>query len=91
MLYLLHFDRPYRHARHYLGFTARGALCSRIAEHAAGGSHASPLVSAALRAGCIVSIARVWPSGTRRDERRLKVQGGLGRICPTCKAEGYRR
>jgi hypothetical protein len=91
VLYLLHFDRPYRHARHYLGFTDRDGLALRILEHANGGAGASPLVRAAMRAGCIISIARVWPTGDRNRERRMKRAGGLGQFCPTCKAEGYDR
>lgn len=34
-VYLLHFDRPYRHARHYLGWTPR-AVSERVADHATG-------------------------------------------------------
>ena len=34
-VYLLHFDQPYKHARHYVGWTARNVRC-RLAEHAAG-------------------------------------------------------
>jgi hypothetical protein len=32
MVYLLHFDRPFRHARHYCGWTTD--LAARLAEHA---------------------------------------------------------
>jgi hypothetical protein len=88
VLYLLHIDPPYRHARHYLGFTARATLAARLTEHALCGSKASPLLKAAMRAGCIVSIARIWQDGTRTHERRLKQQGGLSRHCPVCRAEG---
>lgn len=87
MIYLLHFDQPYRHARHYLGFTARDGLAARIAEHAGGGAKASPLIRAAMRQGCVISIARVWPAGSRTLERKLKNRGGLARQCPLCKAE----
>jgi hypothetical protein len=33
-VYLLHFDRPYKHARHYLGWTAN--LQARLDSHRAG-------------------------------------------------------
>ena len=33
-VYLLHFDRPYAHARHYTGWTTD--LTTRLADHAAG-------------------------------------------------------
>jgi hypothetical protein len=36
-VYLLHFDRPYRHARHYLGWTADETVDARLARHRAGG------------------------------------------------------
>ena len=34
LIYLLHFDRSYRHARHYLGYTEN--LDARLAAHRAG-------------------------------------------------------
>lgn len=88
-LYLLHFDPRYEHAGHYLGYADDIAV--RVHQHAARGSKASPLVQAALGAGCRVTLARVWLGAGRNRERQLKVQGGLGRHCPTCKARGYRR
>ena len=39
IVYLLHFDRSYRHARHYIGFT------QNLEQHRAG--RGSPLVAAA--------------------------------------------
>ncbi len=44
VVYLIHLSRPYRHARHYLGWTQN--LEQRLAEHRAGrgspvGAHAS--------------------------------------------------
>lgn len=86
-LYLLHFDPPYRHARHYLGFTT-GDVFERIHEHRHCPSKASPLVQAALGAGSTVVLARVWQGGTRTQERRLKRQGGASRHCPFCRVRG---
>ena len=40
IVYLLHFERSYRHARHYIGFTQN--LEQRLAEHRAG--RGSPLL-----------------------------------------------
>ena len=85
-LYLLHFDPPYAHAAHYLGWARQ--IDRRVAEHLAGGVKASPLVRAAVAAGSTVTVARTWPGGTRVLERRLKVQGGLSRHCPTCRLTG---
>jgi hypothetical protein len=85
-LYLLHFDPPYRHAGHYLGFAE--SIEARLAQHRAGGVKSSPLVRAALGAGSTVIHVRTWPEGDRTLERRLKRQGGLSRHCPNCRASG---
>ena len=42
LIYLLHFQRSYRHARHYLGYT--DDLAARLVAHRAG--RGSPLVAA---------------------------------------------
>lgn len=87
-LYLLHFEPGYEHARHYLGFTARDVE-TRVLEHLdAYCSKGSPLVRAAVLAGCEITLARTWSGGTRTLERRLKRQGGLSRHCPICRASG---
>ena len=78
-VYLLHFDRPYRHARHYLGWAAD--LDSRLTEHAAGTGARLPAV--VRTAGIGWTLARTW-TGTRARERQLKRQGGAARRCPLC-------
>jgi predicted GIY-YIG superfamily endonuclease len=81
VIYLLHFDEPYRHARHYLGFTPDHRLAERLAEHAAGrGARLTQVVAAA---GIGWRLARTWPGGRAR-ERQLKRQGGASRCCPLC-------
>lgn len=81
VLYLLHFDPPYRHARHYLGYSDRRDPFSRIAQHLAG--RGSPLVAAALAAGCRVLVADWWP-GDRTRERLLKRRAHVPAWCPLC-------
>jgi predicted GIY-YIG superfamily endonuclease len=78
-VYLLHFDRPYRHARHYTGWTSD--LDHRLAEHAAG--RGARLLAVIHAAGIGWQLARTWP-GTRTAERALKRQGGASRRCPLC-------
>lgn len=78
-VYLLHFDRPYRHARHYLGWTAD--LDARLAEHAA--SRDARLLAVVADAGIGWALARTW-TGDRRRDRQLKNQGGASRCCPLC-------
>jgi hypothetical protein len=86
VIYLLHFSRPYRHARHYLGFTDN--LEQRLAEHRSG--RGSPLVAAAVRAGIDVVVAATWP-GDRSVERRLhRYKNSRARLCPMCRAERNR-
>jgi predicted GIY-YIG superfamily endonuclease len=78
-VYLLHFHRPYRHARHCLGWTAD--LDARLTEHAAG--RGARLLAVITQAGIGFTLARTWP-GTRTRERQLKRQGGASRRCPLC-------
>lgn len=88
-LYLLHLEPRYRHAGHYLGWSTD--IAARVHEHNAAGAKASPLIRAALAAGCRITLTRVWLGQGRTRERQLKRQGGLGQVCPVCKARGYRR
>jgi len=78
-VYLLHFDRPYKHARHYLGWTVD--LRTRMADHAAG--RGSRLLAVVTAAGIGWQLARTWV-GDRARERQLKRQGGASRLCPCC-------
>ena len=81
VVYLVHFTQPYRHARHYTGWTAN--LDSRLAEHQAG--RGARLLQVITQAGIDWTLARTW-QGTRKRER-LKRQGGASRRCPICRAE----
>ena len=78
-VYLLHFDRPYRHARHYCGWTTD--LDTRLAQHRSG--HGARLIAVITAAGIGFTLARTW-AGTRSRERQIKRQGGLSRCCPDC-------
>jgi predicted GIY-YIG superfamily endonuclease len=78
-VYLLHFDRPYRHARHYVGWAAD--LDARLVEHASGAG--ARLLAVVHAAGIGWTLARTWP-GTRTRERQIKRQGGASWCCPMC-------
>lgn len=90
-VYLLHFEPPYKGAGHYIGYTNRSVKV-RVGEHLAGSG--SPLVRAAVLAGCDVKVVRVWRSGSKREdrrewgtrawERRLKALKNTPRVCPVC-------
>jgi predicted GIY-YIG superfamily endonuclease len=78
-VYLLHFDRPYKHAKHYTGWT--DDLGARLAHHAAG--NGARLLAVVHAAGIGWQLARTWP-GDRARERQIKRQGGASRHCPMC-------
>lgn len=81
-LYLLHFEPSYQHAQHYLGWTSDVEV--RVERHLNG--RGSPLVKAAIGAGCVVTCVRVWEEKTRSDERALKAKGKNNRkLCPVCR------
>jgi predicted GIY-YIG superfamily endonuclease len=79
LVYLLHFDRPYRHAKHYTGFTHD--LDTRLTHHILGTG--ARLLTVVQLHGIGWQLARTW-SGTRATERALKRQGGASRRCPLC-------
>lgn len=83
-VYLLHFDPPYKHAAHYLGYTP-GEVSSRIALHRKG--KGARLTQVAVDAGCRLILTRVWEDGDRKLERRLKNWHGHNKLCPICKGE----
>lgn len=88
-VYLLHFDRPFKHARHYVGFAADDRVHERIDEHYAAtlgdGKH-HRLMQHVRAAGISFTLARLWPAGDRAKERALKHRG-KARACPICRAE----
>src|SRR5438046_2129705 len=77
--YLLHFNTPYKHARHYLGWTPK--LDERLNKH--GTSAGARLTQVVREAGIGWTLARTWTGGRAR-ERQLKKQGGRSRMCPLC-------
>lgn len=79
-VYLLHFDRRYEHAGHYIGVAAN--LERRIDEHRRG--RGARLMEVITQAGIDFTVARTW-EGDRKTERKLKKRGGASRICPLCK------
>jgi|SRR6185312_1987290 len=78
-VYLLHFERRYKHAGHYIGWTTD--LDARLAQHRDG--HGARLLAVITAAGIGWTLARTW-TGTRARERSIKKQGGAARCCPEC-------
>jgi predicted GIY-YIG superfamily endonuclease len=79
-VYLLHFDRPFKHARHYIGWTRD--LDARLADHRSGSG--AVLLGVLKREGIGFKLARTWTPADRHRERRIKNQGGASRCCPMC-------
>ena len=79
-VYLLHFNSPYKHARHYVGFTTD--LPARLQAHTSG--QGARLMEVITGAGISFQLARTW-KGTRKDERRLKNRKNAPRECPLCR------
>ena len=82
-IYIIHFDQPFRHARHYVGWT-EGAVEDRIAYHRSG--RGAVLLRAVNEAGIGWSVVETFP-GTRYDERRIKKSHHRERYCPVCCAK----
>jgi len=85
--YLLHLDPPLAHARHYAGIALDGNVPRRVREHITG--RGSPLIAAAVAAGCQVRVVLDMP-GDRGLERRWHNAHGT-RVCPECKPRRPRR
>lgn len=78
-IYLLHFTQPYKHARHYTGWTDN--LTQRLADHRAG--QGARLLAVIKQAGIGFTLARTV-TGDRHKERAIKNAGGAVRYCPIC-------
>ncbi len=87
-VYLLHFDEPFGHATHYLGFAEEERLAIRLDHHRRGtGSNLCKHVAAA---GIGWQLARLWDGASRTKERQIKNQGGKAGVCPLCSRPSLR-
>lgn len=88
-VYILHFDPPYKHARHYVGFSTQPLR--RVAHHAKGTGARLPAV--AMKAGCRMELGRVFTGKDRSFERELKLRryGPLEGLCGTCLGDRPRK
>lgn len=83
-VYVLHIDPPFKHARHYIGYTPDTSAARRVGEHLNGTYRGTPLVKAALDAGCTVRLAHEFPGASREFERWLKDRKDVRRWCRCC-------
>jgi predicted GIY-YIG superfamily endonuclease len=79
LVYLIHFEEPYAHARHYLGATFN--LEQRLALHRAG--KGAKLLKAVNQRGIAWEVVRTWPGGWEL-ERALKARKNAPKLCPRC-------
>jgi hypothetical protein len=84
-VYLLQITEPYRHAKHYMGWTEN--LSARLALHTEG--RGARLVEVVIGHGIGFVLARTW-TGDRFLERKLKGRRMAPRYCPICRAERHR-
>jgi hypothetical protein len=80
-IYLLHFDKPLKHARHYLGF-AEESVAQRVSKHRKG--QGARLTQVVAEAGIDMQLSRIWPDADRNFERRLKNGKNVPKLCPIC-------
>ena len=78
-VYLLHFETPFKHARHYLGATVN--LERRLHLHQTG--QGARLLRAVLRAGIHWTLARTWKADFGY-EKTLKARKNTPQLCPIC-------
>ena len=79
-VYLIHFDSPYHHARHYLGSSKD--VPSRLEDHRNG--RGANLLKVVSQAGIGFSVVRQWAGGGRELERKFKKAQHNTRLCPIC-------
>ncbi|MGO9372699.1 MAG: endonuclease [Syntrophobacteraceae bacterium] len=84
-IYLIHFDKPYKHARHYLGYADSDTPDARIERHRKG--NGATLMRVITQAGIEWEVARIWLEQTRDFERKLKNGRHVPRLCPICQKE----
>lgn len=84
-VYILHFDRPYKHARHYIGYSNDDPEKEggRIEKHRNG--QGANLTKVLKENGIGFTLDRVWVDVDRNFERRKKKSGGGSRHCTICK------
>src|SRR5687767_14537135 len=88
MIYLLHATKNLGtvgrgSASHYLGYCEEDKLWQRLSQHGKNRSHVA-IIRAFHRVGAELLLVRVWPNGTRDDERHLKKSHHVKQLCPEC-------
>lgn len=91
-VYLIHLEKPFKHAKHYIGYTALESVEDRVKRHKNNsGSH----FLSVCNYECIdYKVVRTWNRMTIKDakelERRIKKHSSTP-LCPICNPDGYAR
>lgn len=92
-VYLIHLQKPLKHARHYVGSTID--LARRIQQHASGSANSCALLRATYNAGIFWEVVRVWGFDSFTDaidfEYALKKTKNVPRHCPCCAEESKKK
>lgn len=83
MVYLIHFDEPFGHAQHYLGYSKDELFEKRMECHKK--NQGSRLIAAVNKAGIGWKVVRTWPNEDGNFERKLKNWKKSRCLCPVCK------
>lgn len=82
MVYLIHFNKKFKHAKHYIGFCKDGRLKERMFHHKNGTG--SKLMKAVSKAKINWKVVRVWDNEDGNFERKLKNMKNSKKLCPIC-------
>lgn len=81
-VYLLHFDRPFHNALHYVGWTNKDNPYDRLFDHqrGVGGKYTAKVVKAGIK----LRLACYWFNANEGFERLLKDRISTKSQCPHC-------
>ncbi len=82
MVYLIHFDEPFKGVQHYLGYSADEKFAARIRHHQK--NTGARLIRAVNLAGIGWNVVRQWPDQDGNFERQLKNRKNSSKLCPVC-------
>lgn len=82
VVYLIHFDRPFGHAQHYIGLASD--FEKRMERHKQG--RGSNLIRVIQNAGIGWHVVRIWEAGVNAPavEKELKAYHNSRHLCPEC-------
>lgn len=84
MVYIIHFEKPFKHAKHYVGYCDDQRFEERIAEHRQA-RYQDSFMGKVNAAGIGWHVARTIPGADENLERRIKeVWKRTSALCPCC-------